>query len=349
MAIRNSLMLARFVSRGLSRRFEAASSAVPFRAFSRAADDDEDDEGRRRKKKNDDDLGLDLEEVDGPKKVSDGLEEFDEDEPLEPPPLYGRWKEHSKPFRQLAPAAARKHRYQAIAPKNMAAARRRLLDEFGARSMSFDDPQFVYDDSLRPDMGLLYEKDELDQLANDTEEMNFDEDDVLDLEAKGLVRQIIYVDTVQKPVTQGNILTFRALVCVGNQEGAAGYAVGRGQKINEAIERATIRAMDTMVYLDRFDDRTLFHEVRGKFNSCSLFIRPSKYGMGSTVSDTVGCALYCFGITDVVSKCYGQRNPYTVIKATFDALAKHETAEQVAMKTGHSVYEITNLAKHGKM
>ncbi|EQC32017.1 hypothetical protein SDRG_10216 [Saprolegnia diclina VS20] len=341
-------MLARFVSRGLSRRFEAAST-VPLRAFSRAVGDDDDDDEGRRKKKADDDLGLNLEEIEAPKKKSDGLEDFDEDEPLEPPPLYGRWKETTKPFRQLAPAAARKHRYQAIAPKNMALARRRLLDEFGARSMSFDDPQFVYDDSLRPDMGLLYEKDELDMLANDTEELNFDEDEVLDLESKGLVRQIIYVDTVQKPVTQGNILTFRALVCVGNQEGAAGYAVGRGGKIHEAIERATLRAMDTMVFIDRFDDRTLFHEVRGKFNSCSLFIRPSKFGMGSTVSDTVGCALYCFGITDVVSKCYGQRNPYTVIKATFDALAKHETAEEVAMKTGHSVYEITNLAKHGKM
>ncbi len=131
--------------------------------------------------------------------------------------------------------------------------------------------------------------------------------------------------------------------------GVAGFWVGRANRIDLAVERATKRAMQECIHIDRFDDRTLFHEVRGKWNSCELFIRPSKFGMGSTVSDTVGCALYCFGITDVVSKCYGQRNPYTVMKATFDALRKHETAEEIAMKTGHSVYEITNLAKHGQL
>lgn len=63
------------------------------------------------------------------------------------------------------------------------------------------------------------------------------------------------------------------------------------------------------------------------------------------MSDTVACVLDCFGITDVVSKCHGQRNPYTVIKATFDALRKHETAEEIALKTGHSLVEISTLAK----
>jgi small subunit ribosomal protein S5 len=64
------------------------------------------------------------------------------------------------------------------------------------------------------------------------------------------------------------------------------------------------------------------------------------------VSDTVACVLDCFGITDVVSKCHGQRNPYTVIRATFNALTKHETAEEIALKTGHSLVEVSKLAKH---
>ncbi|ETV91681.1 hypothetical protein H310_13757 [Aphanomyces invadans] len=311
---------------------------------------DDDDDGAVRKGKDEDTDDNDVEGFEAPKsKRMNDLAEYDEDEPTDPAPLYGKYKDEGHEFRQLAPAAARKHRYQAIAPKNMAEARRRLLDEYGSRGMSFDDPQFVYDDGLRPDMGLLKEKDKLDEEANAVEGWNFDDENYLDLDAMGLVSQVVFVDTVQKPTTLGNILTFRALVVVGNQDGCAGYAVGRGSKIDQAIDRATLRAIENFTYVDRFDDRTLYHEVNGKFNSCELFIRPSKVGQGTTVSDTVGCALYCFGITDVVSKCRGQRNPYTVIKATFDALSKHETAEEIALKTGHSVVEITNLAKYRKL
>lgn len=68
-------------------------------------------------------------------------------------------------------------------------------------------------------------------------------------------------------------------------------------------------------------------------------------GRGNVVSDVVACVLDCFGITDVVSKCHGSRNPYTVIPATFNALSKHETAEEFAMKTGHSLAEVSMLAK----
>ncbi|CAK4086803.1 unnamed protein product [Aphanomyces euteiches] len=348
-------MLGRIVARSFGAPFKRSARAFSSKKFAAKGLGDADDDVPRKVKGGDDDADNDddLPDIDEmkpakTKRVNDEAE-YDEDEPTDPAPLYGKYKDDGREFRQLAPAVARKHRYQAIAPKNMAEARRRLLDEFGARGMSFDDPQFVYDDGLRPDMGLLYEKDEMDEEANAIEPWNFDDENALDLDAMGLVSQVVFVDSVQKPTTLGNILTFRALVVVGNQEGAAGYAVGRGAKIDQAIDRATLRAIENFDYVDRFDERTLYHEVRGKFNSCELFIRPSKYGQGTTVSDTVGCALYCFGITDVVSKCYGQRNPYTVIKATFDALRKHETAEQIAMKTGQSVVELTNLAKFRKL
>ncbi len=68
-------------------------------------------------------------------------------------------------------------------------------------------------------------------------------------------------------------------------------------------------------------------------------------GRGLTVSDTVGAVLYVLGIDDVVSKCHGQRNPFTVVKATFNALHHHESAEEVAMKTGRTVVEINRMRK----
>lgn len=64
------------------------------------------------------------------------------------------------------------------------------------------------------------------------------------------------------------------MVVVGNRQGCAGYAVGKGASPPDAILRGTKLAMKNFTFIDRFDDRTLFHEVRGKWNSCTLFLRP---------------------------------------------------------------------------
>lgn len=266
----------------------------------------------------------------------------DEDEPDDP--IISKERRDTMPRRQTMPAAAKKSRFQVVAPENRGKVRRRLLDEFKKEKLSLVDMDLpgMYQ---TPDTGILRD---LRAMHEEEKDMKFDDeedDDALNLQRLGLLRQIVHVDKVQKVTTQGNILRFRAMVVVGNRQGCAGYAVGKGASVPDAILRGTKLAMKNFTYIDRFDDRTLFHEVRGKWNSCTLFLRPAPQGKGLTVSDTVSCVLDCFGITDVVSKTHGQRNPFTVIKATFDALAKHETAEEIALKTGHSLVEVSNLAR----
>lgn len=266
----------------------------------------------------------------------------DEDEPDDP--IISKARKDAMPRRQGMPEAAKKSRFMVVAPENRGKVRRRILDEFKKEKISLvdiDQPgQFQ-----TPDAGILRDVRAMNEEEKDMKFDDTEDDEALNLQRMGLLRQIVHVDKVQKVTTQGNILRFRAMVVVGNRQGCAGYAVGKGASVPDAILRGTKLAMKNFTYIDRFNERTLFHEVRGKWNSCTLFLRPAPQGKGLTVSDTVACVLDCFGITDVVSKTHGQRNPYTVIKATFDALAKHETAEEIAMKTGHSLVEISNLAR----
>ena len=130
----------------------------------------------------------------------------------------------------------------------------------------------------------------------------------------------------------------------GNTRGVAGYAICKASNVNDAVDRATRRAFQTMVHIDRFDKRTLYHEVNGKFNSATVSIRPTGCGRGTRSGDVVGAILYCFGIEDVTAKCHGQRNPFTVVKAAFDALAQHQSAEEIAMRTGRSIAQIKKVA-----
>ncbi|KAF1776950.1 Ribosomal protein S5 domain 2-type fold [Phytophthora cactorum] len=230
----------------------------------------------------------------------------------------------SIPRRQIMPEAAKKSRFMVVSPENRGKVRRRLLDEFKKDGITLADPDQP-GQYLTPDAGILRDMRAMNKEGDEMERAN--------LGRLGLLRQIVHVDQVQKVTTQERIVNFRALVVVGNMRGVAGYA--RGTKL----------AMKRFTYIDRFDDRTLYHEVRGKWNSCTMFLRPAPKDKGLTVSDTVACVLDCFGITDIVSKTHGQRNPFTVVKATFDALSKHETAEEMALRTGHSLVELSTLAR----
>ncbi|KAI9917850.1 hypothetical protein PsorP6_012815 [Peronosclerospora sorghi] len=248
------------------------------------------------------------------------------------------------PRRQTMPEAAKKSRFMIVAPENRGKVRRILLDEFKKDGVTLEDPDQP-GQYLTPDVGVLRD---MRAMNKEGEEMAFadnDDEEEINLGRMGLLRQIVHVDQVQKVTTQERIVNFRALVVVGNMRGVAGYAIGKGSSPPHAIDRGTKLAMKNFTFIDRFDNRTLYHEVRGKWNSCRLFLRPTPKGKGLTVSDTVACVLDCFGITDVVSKTHGQRNPFTVVKATFDALAKHETAEEVAFRTGHSLVELSTLAR----
>jgi small subunit ribosomal protein S5 len=71
------------------------------------------------------------------------------------------------------------------------------------------------------------------------------------------------------------------MIIVGNRNGCAGYAVGKGASVPDAILRGTHLAMKNFVHIDRFDNRTLYHEVRGKWNSCTLFLRPGMWNICS--------------------------------------------------------------------
>ena len=52
------------------------------------------------------------------------------------------------------------------------------------------------------------------------------------------------------------------------------------------------------------------------------------------------------GLQDVVTKSIGSSNPYNMVRATFEALAKIETPRVTASKRGKKVSEI--LGRRGK-
>jgi len=48
----------------------------------------------------------------------------------------------------------------------------------------------------------------------------------------------------------------------------------------------------------------------------------------------------CAGVRNVLAKSYGSRNPINVVRATFNALTRMASPEDIAAKRGKSIEEI---------
>ena len=151
---------------------------------------------------------------------------------------------------------------------------------------------------------------------------------------------IVKVDRVQKVTRGGVIMKYRSLVVAGNNKGAGGYGVGKGESPREALLLASRDARRSLVFVDRYEGTALTSDCVGKHNGCKVVIRAVPPGYGMKAGRLVREILLQFGISDASAKAYGNRNPYSVVRATMKALKGHEGLEVIARKRGKRIMSL---------
>jgi small subunit ribosomal protein S5 len=68
---------------------------------------------------------------------------------------------------------------------------------------------------------------------------------------------------------------------------------------------------------------------------------PAVEGTGVIAGGPMRAVLDAVGIRNVLAKAYGSTNPYNMVRATLDALARLRSPEQIAAKRGKTVEELT--------
>eukprot|EP00939_MAST-03C_sp_MAST-3C-sp1_P001125 g1125.t1 len=164
--------------------------------------------------------------------------------------------------------------------------------------------------------------------------------------AAGYTMWYLYDDRVVKMTAKGKKQSFRALVCVGNGNGTAGYGVGKADSVPIAYDRALMDARKNLIYLDLCEGKTLWEPLYGEWNNTKVVMKPSPRGH-LRVSDMVLAVANCFGITQLSSKTFGRNNPYVVIKAIFDAFHSFRTMEDIALTRGKRMVDVYSLKDYG--
>mmetsp|Transcript_2402 Transcript_2402/g.3475 ORF Transcript_2402/g.3475 Transcript_2402/m.3475 type:complete len:166 (+) Transcript_2402:1202-1699(+) len=147
-------------------------------------------------------------------------------------------------------------------------------------------------------------------------------------------------DRTQKITKSGQITTYRTLVTVGNANGTGGFGMGRGASPDLSLKRAFREARKNLMYVDRYKMYGLNYPLYGEHNSLRVYIYPMKRGKGLRAGRVVEGILEGFGIADATAKSIGRRHPYSVVRATFNALNGHESLHEIALRRGRRLLSI---------
>lgn len=155
----------------------------------------------------------------------------------------------------------------------------------------------------------------------------------LDTNQANLKDQVVSINRVTKVVKGGKNLSFSALVVVGDQNGHAGFGMGKAREVPMAIRKAIEQAKKNMIKLN-MKGNTIPHQVIGRFGSGQVLLKPAPEGTGVIAGGPVRAVMEVAGIANVLTKSIGTSNPHNVVKATFDALLNLKDANKVAEQRG---------------
>ena len=155
----------------------------------------------------------------------------------------------------------------------------------------------------------------------------------------GLREKMVSINRVTKVVKGGRILGFAALTVVGDGDGGIGMGKGKSREVPVAVQKAMEEARRKMVKIS-LKNGTLHHAVIGEHGASRVLMQPASAGTGIIAGGPMRAVFEVMGVTDVLAKCLGSTNPYNVVRATLDGLAKMSTPAEVAAKRGKAVAEI---------
>lgn len=145
--------------------------------------------------------------------------------------------------------------------------------------------------------------------------------------------KIISVNRVSKTVKGGRHFGFSVLVCVGDQKGRVGIAIGKAKAVPDAVRKGLEKAKKSLINVP-LHRGTITHPLMGKFGASQVVMRPAAPGTGVIAGSAVRAIFEALGVKDVLAKRIGSNNPVNVAKATMEALTRMRGVMEMAKIRG---------------
>lgn len=163
---------------------------------------------------------------------------------------------------------------------------------------------------------------------------------IIDPNTLELTDKVVAIKRVSKTVKGGRTARFAALVAVGDGNGHVGVGMGKSAEIPEAIRKGKEAAMKSIVEISVDENKSIPHDIIGKFGSASVMLKKAAPGTGVIAGGAARDICTLAGIENIRTKSLGSNNKQNVVLATLAGLQQLQTPEQVARKRGKTVEEI---------
>ena len=147
---------------------------------------------------------------------------------------------------------------------------------------------------------------------------------------------VVHINRVAKVVKGGKNFSFSAVVVAGDGSGKVGYGTGKAREVPPAIQKASEQARKEMIKIPLVGG-TVPHLVWGRWGATKVLLRPASPGTGVIAGGGVRAVMESAGVADILTKIVGSRNPFNVVRATFNAIDQLMTRKQVTRLRGVEV------------
>ena len=155
-----------------------------------------------------------------------------------------------------------------------------------------------------------------------------------------LSEHLVTINRVAKVVKGGRRFGFAAIMIVGDNKGRVGIGTGKAKEVPEAVRKATENAKSKMVRVHLKENRTIHHDIVGRFGAGKVILRSASPGTGIIAGGPMRALFESLGIKDVVAKSTGTSNPHNMLKATFNAFKMSESPKSVASKRSIKITDL---------
>ena len=163
---------------------------------------------------------------------------------------------------------------------------------------------------------------------------------IIDASTLDLQDKVVTIKRVTKVVKGGRTFRFAALVVVGDYNGHVGVGLGKATEIPDAIRKGKDDAIKNLIYVERNENNSIYHEVLGKFGSANVLLKPAPEGTGIIAGGPARAVLELAGIKNIRTKSIGSNNKRNVVNATIEGLSSVTSPEKVVRLRGKTIEEI---------
>ncbi|QDS74617.1 hypothetical protein FKW77_008822 [Venturia effusa] len=161
---------------------------------------------------------------------------------------------------------------------------------------------------------------------------------------KNLVRHRVVNQT-----RMGKIASDYNLSIAGNGAGLVGIGEGKSTEPEDSRRQAMLNAIRNMKPINRYEDRTIYGDVKGKVGAVEVHLSSRPPGFGLRCQHLIFEVCRSAGIQDLSARSIRSRNPMNTVKATFEALTSQILPDDIARARGRKLVDLRKVYYAGQV